>query len=194
MNAAIWPTSDPPGQKRVDVTKHHIASFGSFARPGHIVKNPAHFGAGEEGRQWQAALFTEAILAAVAREFRNNLVGTRILPDDRVIHCAAGLLVPDHGCFALVGDTDSSYVINIDTALAERSADHLGGTAANLIRVMLDPTRLRENLLVFLLVEADDIAGVIENHTTRTCRALIDCRNILCHGNDLLVIGILDLR
>jgi len=52
---------------------------------------------------------------------------------------------------------------------------------------MLDPAGLGEDLLVLFLIEADDLAGMIEDHKTRAGCALVDSGGILCHGCDPLV-------
>jgi hypothetical protein len=47
---------------------------------------------------------------------------------------------------------------------------------------MLDPARLRIDLLVLFLRAADDFTGTIENDETRTRRALINRADVLWHS------------
>ena len=47
----------------------------------------------------------------------------------------------------------------------------------DLVGVVLDPARLRENLPKFLLRDRADSAGMIEDERARTGRALIECED-----------------
>jgi hypothetical protein len=46
---------------------------------------------------------------------------------------------------------------------------------------MFHPAGLGVNLLVFFLINGDDLARMIEDHEARAGRALIDCAYIFAH-------------
>ena len=101
-----------PDQERVDVAEQHIARFGVFARAGNMVENPADLQTAEVSGEGQAGLGAEAVGAAglVAREFGDVLGHARVLPHHGIGHRLAGLAVPHHGGFALVGDADGGEI------------------------------------------------------------------------------------
>ena len=53
-------------------------------------------------------------------------------------------------------------------------------------RIVLHPTRPRQDLLVLELVLADLAARVIKDHAAGACRTLVDCSNEVGHGPTLL--------
>ena len=82
----------------------------------------------------------------------HELVGARVLPDDRVVDRLAGRAVPDDCRLALVGDAQRGDVARRRRPV-ERPSDHLLRALPDLHRVVLDPARLGIDLLVLLLVE-----------------------------------------
>src|SRR4029453_9234404 len=56
----------------------------------------------------------------------------------------------------------------------------------DLLRVVLDPTRLGIDLLVLLLGDADHLAAVVEEHAARASRALVQCCEVLRHVSAFL--------
>src|SRR5207247_4366049 len=99
----------------------------------------------------QARLHAEAVLAAVRRQLVADLVGAGVLPDDRVVDGLPVGAVPDHGRLTLVGHPDRGDVRRRD--LVEPGLDDLLRALPDLVRVVLDPARLRVDLLVLLLVD-----------------------------------------
>src|SRR3954464_2083351 len=86
------------------------------------------------------------------------------LPHDRVHHGLAGVAVPHDGGLALVGDPQARDVVGARAGRLDRPVAHLLGARPDLLRVVLDPPRLRIDLLVLLLRDADDVAAVVEDH------------------------------
>ena len=65
VQAAVGAARQVPDQPRVHVPEHEIAGLGLFPRAVHVVEDPADLRPGEVGRQRQADLLPEAILASV---------------------------------------------------------------------------------------------------------------------------------
>ena len=64
------------------------------------------------------------------------------------------LPVPHHRGFALVGDADGRQIVRAQAALLHRFGDHFLGAAPDFFGIVLHPSRLGIDLLVFLLCEA----------------------------------------
>src|SRR5207244_3927659 len=140
--------------------------------------NPACLRAREVGRQRQARLRTEAVLAAATRQLVDDAVGPRVLPHDGVVDGLAGRAVPQEGRFALVCDPDRGDLPAFDTAPDQSALDHFLGALPDLLRVVLDPARPWIDLLMLLLVRGDDVPAMVEQHAAGACCALVDGRDV----------------
>src|SRR5690606_32393199 len=150
--AAVGAAGEVPDDPGVDVAEDGVAALGCFAHAVNVLQDPFHLRAGEVGRQRQTNLGAEAILAAVARERVDDTVGPRVLPDNRVVIGLAGVLVPDDGCLALVGNAHGGDVVGGRAGLTHRFPDHVLGARPDFQRVVLHPAGLRVDLLVLHLV------------------------------------------
>src|SRR6266404_3765389 len=110
VDAAMRPTSEMPDQKSIDIAKQKIAGFSLCACACNLFENPANLKATEISRERKAGLAAIAVLSATRSEFGYRGSNTRVLPDNRVVNGLPTFLVPDHGGFALVGDSDRSQV------------------------------------------------------------------------------------
>src|SRR5690606_14096894 len=171
-----------PGQPRVDSAEKRIARFGLFTRSRNVIEYPAQLEAGKIGGDGQARLFAQAVRAALLGVTGDQLVGARIHPDDCIIKRRAGLPVPEQRGFALVGESNGSYVARRQICLPERGGDDVLRVAPDFHRIVLDPARFGINLLVFALVAGDDIALPVEDDETRTRGSLVDGTDKLRHG------------
>src|SRR5207247_5020264 len=106
----------------------------------------------------------------------------------------AGFLIPHHRGLALVGDSNRSDILRIDIALLQRALDHALRALPDLIWAMFDPAGPGVDLLMLFLLVADNLARVIEDHEAWSGCALVDSGGILCHGCDLLVLGIVNCK
>src|SRR4029453_19684602 len=97
----------------------------------------------EVGCERQPVVEPEAILAAVVRQLGADLVGTRVLPDDRVEDRLAAVAVPDHSGLALVGDPERRDVVGPGPGLAQGSIHNVAAALPDLRRVVVDPSSLR---------------------------------------------------
>ncbi|GAA3071025.1 hypothetical protein GCM10020000_64550 [Streptomyces olivoverticillatus] len=159
------------------VPKRMSLGLGALAQALDVVQQPADLGAGEVGGQRQARLAAEAVLADVAAELLAQGVGTGVLPDDGVVDRLAGVLVPHQRGLTLVGDADRLDVGGGDARLLDGARDDFLDVGPDLLGVVLDPARLGEDLLVFLLVDGDDAAVAVEDDAAGGGGALVDRRD-----------------
>jgi hypothetical protein len=103
---AVPAPGDVPDDPRVDVAEHEIPRLGPFPRPLDVVQDPLDLGPREIGRERESRLVSETILAAVAGQLGDDLLRSRVLPDERVVHGLTGVAVPDDRRLALIGDPD----------------------------------------------------------------------------------------
>ena len=171
------PPSVPPVrfqmQPGVHVAEGQVARLGPIARAIDVVEDPADLRAREVGRQRQADLLAEAILAAVGRQLVDELVRAGVLPHERVVDGLARVAVPHHRGLALVGDAQRGDVVRARPGRLEGLVEDLLRARPDLLGVVLDPTGLRIDLLVLLLRHRLDAALVVEDHRPRAGGALV---------------------
>ena len=177
VHAAVRASGQIPDDPGVHRPEEDVAPLGALAQPLDVVEQPAHLRAGEVRRERQARLAAEAVLADVAAELLAERVGAGVLPDEGVVDGLTGVLVPEQGGLALVGDADRLDVGGGDTRLDDRPGDDLLDVLPDLIRVVFDPARLGEDLLVLLLVDGDDPAVLVEDDAAAGRGALVDGRD-----------------
>src|SRR5690606_34748475 len=119
--------------------------------------------------------------AALFGELVAEFLRARVLPDDGVGVGAAGVLVPDDGGLALVGDADGSDVAGAGVGGAQDVGDDGLGVAPDLHGVVLDPAGLREELGV-LALRGDDGPGAVEEDAAGGGGALVDGGDVARHG------------
>ena len=105
-----------------------------------------------------------------------------VLPDDGIVHRLAGLAIPHDGGLALVRNADGGQVRGVETALGQSLRDHGLGAAPDFLRVMLDPTGMRINLLMLLLGGGNDASGAVKDDETGAGGALIDGADVAGHA------------
>jgi hypothetical protein len=93
----------------------------------------------------------------------------------------AGVAVPEHRRLALIRDADRRELAGPNAAARERLADDGFRVAPNFRGVVLDPARLRIDLLMLALGDGDDSALLVEHHEATARGALIDCADVLAH-------------
>src|SRR5690606_21220071 len=157
------------------------ARLGLLPGPLDVVEDPLDLGTGEVGGQGQAADRLVLVRTLVATELGDDLGGAGVLPDDGVVHRLAGVLVPHHRGLALVGDAHRGDVLVGEVAAGQRQADDLTGVGPDLLRVVLDPSRLGEDLLVLLLPDGVDLAGLGEHDRPGAGGALVDREYVVSH-------------
>jgi hypothetical protein len=98
------------------------------------------------------------------------------------MHGAAGRAIPQHRGLALIRDADRGDVARGELRLGERRAHAGAGVAPDLERIVLDPPRLREVLLVFTLRARNDLPVVIEDDRAGRCGALVEREDVIGHA------------
>src|SRR5690606_2691543 len=120
----------------------------------------------------------EAIESAAVRETLNDVLRSRVLPDDGIRDRAPGGGIPDDGRFALVRDAHRMDRVSGDVRPRQRLANDLPHTAPDLGCVVLHPSRPRQYLAVLLLAHAHDGSGMVEDDGPGARRALVDREDI----------------
>jgi hypothetical protein len=173
MSAALRPTSQPPDDPAVHVSKESIAFLCGFSDAGYIFKNPLDLGAREIGCKWQSYRLSEPILSAVFGECITNIFSSCVLPYDCVVVGLARPLVPNHGRFPLIRDTDSCNLVSRNAAFLQYALDNILTAFPDFHRVMFYPAWLWINLLMFQLMNGHHFASMVKNHEPGACRTLI---------------------
>jgi hypothetical protein len=101
-------------------------------------------------------------------------VSAGILPNNRIAVRLASVFVPNNCSFALVGNTESSNIFGVDIADFEGIFNHALGALPNFIGIVFHPSRLRIDLLVFLLVAANYLSPAIEYDKSGAACSLVD--------------------
>ena len=104
------PAGQVPDEPGIDRAEQGVAGLRLLARTGDVGEQPMQLEAGKIARQRQAGLGAQAILAAVGREARHQVVDARVLPDERVAERLAGAPIPQKRGLALVRDADRGEV------------------------------------------------------------------------------------
>ena len=102
------------------------------------------------------------------------------MPDNGVAEGNTGGPVPDHGRLTLVGHTDSSDVLGINTALLQSAGNDFLDMLPDFHRVMFHPARPRVNLLVFFLLDGNYRARPVEDHAAGASSTLINSGDVGC--------------
>ena len=186
VHAAVGAAGQVPGHPGVGVAEEQVPGLGGLAGAVDVVEDPLDLGAGEVRRQRQADAFLVAVHAPVGREFLDDVLGAGVLPDDGVVNRNACLLVPDHRCFTLVGDADGRNVVAGQVSGGQGDGDDFAHVVPDFGGVVLNPSRLREDLLVFHLARGNDGACVVEHDGTGTGGSLVNGDDVLGHAGGVL--------
>ncbi|MNS91052.1 hypothetical protein D3C72_1251260 [compost metagenome] len=170
-----------PDQPAVDGAEQQLTVARALAAAFDVVEDPLELGAGEVRVGDQAGGVADVLLVAIALELLADLGAASALPDDGVVDRAAGVLVPDHGGFALVGDADGCYLVVVQAGLCQ-GLDHHGALGReDFHRIVFDPAGLRVMLCELPLGGADHVRVAVENDRAGAGRTLIE-------GNDVVLI------
>src|SRR5207248_10326104 len=87
----------------------------------------------------------------------------------------------------LVRDPHRSHGVGATADLVASRVNHLARALPDLLRIVLDPSRLGIDLLVLELLDGGDIAAVVEQHAARTGCSLVQCCDVISHASSLLL-------
>ena len=89
--------------------------------------------------------------------------------------------VPNHACFALVGDANALYLRGRNPRLLHHLLHDIFLRLPNFKRVVLNPSWFRKILCELLLSGGNGLTIAVEQHRPRTGGALVKCKDVL-HG------------
>ena len=144
----------------------------------HGVQNPLQLGAGKISIHQQAGFLANGLCHAAFAQRYASRFGAPILPDDGFVDRLAGLAVPDHGGFALVGNADGVYLLRADAGFGQHSARGSQLGAPDFQRVVLHPAGLRVILRQLLLRHGHDAALRIEHDAAGAGSALVKSEQV----------------
>ncbi len=185
VHAAVGAAGEVPQQPGVDGAEREVAALRVGTGAVDVLEDPLHLARGEVRSRRYAGPLADHLAPAGLVEGSGDPVGAGVLPDDRVVDGPAGAAVPDDGGLALVGDAEGGQVAGLEVELREGRADHGLGALPDLQRVVLDPPRLRQDLLVLELVAADLGAVMVEHHEAGAGRPLVHRPDEIGHAPTL---------
>ncbi len=181
MQPSARPAGQVPDEPRIDRAEQGVAGLRRLARAGDVGEQPVQLEAGEIARQRQAGLGAQAILAAVGREARHQVVDPRVLPDECVAERFAGTPIPQKRGLALVRDADRGEVARAQSLRGERLLHDALGVAPDLERIVFDEAGRRVDLSMLALRHGGDAAAPVEDDEARAGRALVDGADVVRH-------------
>src|SRR5580700_3660577 len=94
----------------------------------------------------------------------------------------SGSSVPHERGLALVGDSNRRKIGRVETALLHGLGNHLLSAAPDLRGIVLHPSRLGKDLLVFFLCHRDNASGPVEDDEARARSPLVNGSDVVRHA------------
>ena len=176
MGPTAGPAGEPPDDPGFHGPEKGLAFIGRTAGRGNVVQDPFDFRTRKIGCDRQPGDITKAVLPLIPAQFLANLIGARALPDNGIHERLAGIFIPEHGGFPLIGDADGGQIRSGNIRFCQGAADDLLRVLPDLKGIMFHPSRLRKDLFVLLLIGSNDLPVMIENDEPVAGRALIQVR------------------
>ena len=172
------PTGKVPDQPTVDGAKCQFSPLGTHPSARDVVQYPAHFGRGEIRIQHQASHGGDCILHATLDQSAAPRSGSAVLPDDGRMNRLARRPLPHNHCLALVGDADGCHIPRTCACPPQR-LNRAGELACqDLHWIVLDPPRLRVELLELMLRNRCNRARFVKENRPGTGRPLVQGKNV----------------
>nr|WP_237705443.1 hypothetical protein [Chthoniobacter flavus] len=163
-----------PHEPGIDRAESQLAAVRPLARTWDVVEEPAHFATGKIGIDDEPRVLLDQLGVPGRLEAIAELRRAAILPDDRVVDRLARLAIPNHGRLALIRNSYPRDVRRRQPRLRQRRLRRLELRLPDLIRIVLDPAGLWENLLELLLRNRPYRAVVVEDDGAGTRGALVE--------------------
>ena len=170
-----------PNQPGFHGAEQQLAFFCLFSGTGDIFQKPANLGAGEIGIDDQTGFAADGIHQSFSLQCIAIRSSPAALPYDGVVNRSAGIFIPDDGGFPLVGDANSRNVGSFHTGVAHCLLGNFQLGGKNLVRIVLHPTGLGENLGKFLLGNAADVTCFVKENAAVGGGTGVQCHNIFRH-------------
>ena len=167
-----------PDQPGVDRAESQLAGLRTLAATVDVIQDPGRLRGREVGVQQEAGLALHGFSVAVPLELRTHVRRAPVLPDDRVVDRLAALAVPDYGRLALIRDAERRHVRGGRPRRVQRLGEHGLLRGPDAARIVLDPARLREDLLELPLRGGPHAPVAIEEDRARAGRTLVERHDV----------------
>ena len=172
------PVGQAPQQVGIDSAEGQLALLGARAGAGNVVQHPTNLRRREIRIEQQPGALGHHLFAAVCRQARAQIGRAAILPDNRIADRLAGFAAPDECGLALVGDADGGNIPGRYGGLVQRRAHGRQSCLPDVVRIVLDPARMRIDLPELLLCDRQRSAVRAEYDRARRGGALIDGEDV----------------
>ena len=171
----------PVQERAIDGAEAELAVLRALPCPLHVLEQPAQLGPAEIRVEDEARLLPDPRLFPLCFQFVTEIRGPPVLPHDGVVNRLAGLPFPEESRLALVGDADAMDVFPFRSGLAHRPSDRLERRAPDVVKVVLDPARLGEDLPELDAGRSLHRQALIEDQRSGAGGALIDREDVPSH-------------
>jgi hypothetical protein len=173
VRAAVRTAGKVPDEPALHGSEQHVTALGALAQARGVVEQPAHLRGGEVRCRRQAAALAHGLSIGAAGQLVDEGAGAGVLPHDRPPGRPAGVAVPQHGGFPLVGDAERDDLVDSGSGLGEGLWRDAFEVVPDLHRVVLDPARLGKVLFVLTLRDRDQPPAVVEQDAPGRAGALV---------------------
>src|SRR5207247_870587 len=163
-----------PHEPGVEAAEGGRARAGTVRGARHVLEEPAELGAREIRIEHEAGLLPEDVLEAARTQLLAERRGAPVLPYDGTMHRPSAPPVPEERRLALVRDPERRHVARAHPRAPARQAEHAQRDPPDLLRIVLDPPRLRVVLRELRISAPDDAPLPVEDEDGRPRRPLID--------------------
>ena len=150
-----WPLVNFQISQESIVPKASSPRSGSFPGARDVLKDPTHFGSGKIGVDDQTRFLLDERHQAVCSHLIADRSGPTVLPNNGMADGFTRLTVPNDSGLALVGDADGGNIFVADGRTANSVSRDTNLACPYFVRIVFDPSRLREKLGKFFLGNGD---------------------------------------
>ena len=153
-----------PDQPAVNRSEQQPSLSGKFPASRDMVKDPLQLCGRKIRVRNQSGLLPDSVSKPILNQLLHDRSCPPALPDDRIVDRFSGIPVPYNRCLALICDTDRRNIFRTCSDPAHGLRRNTDLSRPDLHRILLDPARVRINLLKLTLNERADLSlSVKEN-------------------------------